>query len=409
MGESKRPRPVRRGEVWQVDLRQWGFGWHYQLGSAAMTEVDAVHAAYARLAQLEADRQLEQAAAAPRAVIFGAMLDEWAARKEYDTTDGADYGERVATAVRRELGARPLAAFAGPDGEDALLEYKRALEARGLGARTIRNRFSVVGQVLRFAAGRHVLPGLPPMPKMPKKPRPKFDWIDEATFRALRAEVFASGRVTDAEANGEPIEVYIARRRVFLSVLFYWGYHPYDAAQVDDSCISLDMGTYRRHNNKSADHVPDEEFEMPEPLIDDLRELLVILKRPAFYCGERITGGPWVHCNRVMQTAQKRLGIPGAPINARVIRRSYPREMFIRAYTLQEVSDRMGHVDQKMIREVYMRTPRPAGAAKSRWHRAPVAGRPLTHAGARVIPFVASRGPDASDATSEEGGPEPAE
>ena len=167
--------------------------------------------------------------------------------------------------------------------------------------------------------------------------------------------------------------------------------HDIDARDVNDSFVSLDAGTYRRHNSKSADHVHDDIFELPEPLIDDFRELLRILGRAAFYCGESITGGKWVHVNRVLQTAQRRLGIRGAPISTRILRRSYAREMYIRGYTLEEISDRMGHVDTKMLREVYMRTPRPAGAAKSRWHRTPMPGSPLTHAGARVIPFVASR------------------
>jgi integrase len=401
MGD-KRPRPVLRGGSWEVDLRPWGFGWHYKLGGSAMTEVEAVHAAYERLAALHADRQA--AAPQPRPVTFGAALEAWEARKEYDTTDGELYGERVAALVRRDLGDRELQVFAGAGGEDELLAYKRVLEARGLGARTIRNRFSVLGQVLKFAATRHMLPGVPSMPKMPRKPKPKFDWIDEATFRAIRSEIFASGRVTADETNGELVPIYIVRRRVYLSWLFYAGPHDIDARRLDDSFIALDVGTYRRHNNKSADHVPDEEFEMPEPLIDDFRELLRVLGRPAFYCGEAIAGGAWTHVNRVVQTAQRRLRIPGAPINTRIFRRSYAREMFIRGYTLQEVSDRMGHVNQQMLREVYMRTPRPAGAAKSRWKRTPMPGSPLTHAGARVIPFVTSRAPaEASDATGEEG------
>jgi len=399
---GKYPTPVVREGKWEVDLRSWGFkGWHYVLGPAELPQLQAVHRAYAKLEELRAARlaepgaqlELRPVAGAPR--TFAEALDEWERRKQYDTDAGAAWGKKYTALVRADLGTYALAEFQGHAGEDRMLAYLRSLEALGLGSRTIRNRFSIVLQVLRLAADRRWLDGVARAPKMPRRPPPRYEWIDEATFRAVRAKLFDSDRgrrvlERHARARGcrEPAAVLVERRKVYLSLLFYLGLHPADAAAFSDDHIYLDAGAYRRHNNKSAACVPDEQFELPEPLIDDVRALLALLGREAFYCGELI-GGPWPDGarNNELQAIQEELGIKGAPLCAQVMRRSFAREMFRRGYSIAEVAARMGHVDETMLREVYARTPRPIGRARTRWTRTPIAGAPTTHAGARVVQF----------------------
>jgi integrase len=213
-------------------------------------------------------------------------------------------------------------------------------------------------QVLRFAGARGwaICPQVPPLPP---RPVPVFNWVNEALFRAIRDEIFSRGeRVAP--------EVY-ARRRVYLSWLFYTGAHTADADALTTDALFLDGGAYIRHNEKSARVVPDEQFEMPEPLIDDLRELERGLGHE-LWPGSPFAGGPWPHVARIVGRAARRLGV-AHPVNPRVLRRSFAREMFQRGYAVQEVADRMGHVDLRMLHEVYVRTPRAAGAARSKWKR----------------------------------------
>jgi integrase len=343
------------------------------------------------LAELRAARlaephgtQLELATGAPR--TFAAAVDEWERRKEYRTPDGAEYGRKTARIVRTELGAYALVEFVGVEGEDRLLAYKRSMEReRELGPRTVRNRFSVLGQVLKFAHRRRWLASLPVMPEMPQAPKPRFEWIDEATFRALRAAL--NLRNGAPLPKGETWATLTARRKFYLSWLFYTGAHRRDADLLTDEHLGLDVGIYIRHNNKSARVIPDEQFEMPEPLVDDARELLAALGREAFYCGEPVAGGRWGSVDQVLGRVQVRAGIPGARINTRILRRSFAREMLRRGYTLQETADRMGHSDLRMLREVYTRTPRAAGSPRTRWTRTAPRAMAAPNTRARVVQF----------------------
>jgi integrase len=332
-----------------------------------MEPVDAVHAAYAALERCRHGRAAEPSAqlelpAAGTPQTFAAALDAWEARKEYRTAGGARGGHAYAKLVRRELGAYRLADFVPPAGTDRLQDYARGLlRERGLSPRTVRNRLSVVMQVLHGAARRGWVV-CPESPALPGNPPPVFVWVTEANFRALRRECFP----TDAVCQVCP--ELRARRRFYLSWLFYTGCHTADADGLVVDSIFVDGGSYIRRNSKSARVVPDEQFEMPEPLIDDLRELRAELGRD-FWPGEAIGGGRWSHVARVLGGAAKRLGFPHH-VNPRVLRRSFAREMFQRGYSEQEVADRMGHVDLSMLHEVYVRTPRPSGVVRSRWKRA---------------------------------------
>jgi integrase len=375
-----RPTPFLWQGVWVVDFRALGFGQRYRLGlSADAGELEAVHSSYALLERLRRERSAEPQAqlellpaGAPSS--FAAALDAWEARKEYATDGSRRYGRAYARQVRGELGAYGLAELAPPIGNDRMHDYARGLGARGLGARTIRNRLSIAMQVLRFAARRGwvVCPERPPLPG---KPAPIFQWITEANFRALREGIFSAGARTSREV--------FVRRRFYLSWLFYTGAHTGDADALTVDLIFVDGGSFIRRNTKSAAVVPDEQFEMPEPLIDDLRELRAELGRD-FLPAEALAGGAWPKVALHLTRAASKLGFPHG-VTPRILRRSFAREMFQRGYSEREVADRMGHVDLTMLHEVYVRTPRAAGVVRSLWKRGKVSRAPRGNGFAKVV------------------------
>lgn len=358
---------------WVIDLRAVGFGRRYVLGAESLGREEAVHSAYALLAQLRGERVSEIAQRdllgerAPQ--FFGSALDAWQAGKRVDSAGSASYVKLYARLVRADLASYQLSSFAPPEGNQRLIAYVGELERRQLSGRTVRNRVSIVEQVLRHAAGLGWIASPPLHPRMPPKAAPIFRWLTEAMFRSLRAEVYkgvslAEMRRAAVETDAE-LELFVARRRMYLSWLFYTGVHHYDADHATADWLFIDGRAYIRHNNKSARCVQDEQFEMPEPLYADLRELEALQGRP-FFPAESFTGGPWPECSRVMQKAAVRLKFPHGA-NPSILRRSYAREMYLRGYTVREVADRMGHADERMLKEIYVRTPRGEGRVKSRW------------------------------------------
>ncbi len=368
-GERKRVKPdprVFEGR-WVVDLRAAGFGQRYVLADATEDRETAIHLAYQLLDQLRGRRLAEAASERDlfgeiTPTLFASALDAWERQKRYGSDGGAAWGKKYTRLVRRELGDYALADFAPPKGNARLAAYSDELRRRELSRVTIGNRMSIAGQVFRFAVERGWLPAAPvrPLDRLPPKPAPVFRWVTEAMFLQLRAAIFPR-QWTPPDITDE----MIARRRVYLSWLFYTGVHTHDADALTADDLFLDGRAYIRHNNKSARCVADEQFEMPEPLHLHLLELQALLGRP-FFPAEKIGGGSWPHVARVLGATAKRLAFPH-PVNPRILRRSYAREMFLRGYSVPEVRDRMGHVDDRMLKEIYVRTPRPAGHVKSRW------------------------------------------
>ena len=384
-GERKRVRPDPRlyGGQWVVDFRGAGFGSRYALCKAIEPREEAVHMAYELLARLRGERMAEAgqrevfAEGAP--VLFAGALDRWQETKRYDTDGGKAWGDKYARLIRRELGAYRLGEFAPPAGTDRMRSYVESLERQKRSGRTIRNRVFPAMQVLRFALERGWLPALPLLPRLPAKAAPVLLYITEAMFRQLRAAIFPKGTPPSVATAEE-----IARRRLYLSWEFYTGVHTIDADCMTADLLFLDGRAYVRHNNKSAQHVEDQQFEMPDPLYEDFRELEALLGRP-FYPGEAVTGGPWPHAARVMGSAARRLRFPH-PVNPRILRRSYVREMVLKGYEVQEIADRMGHVDIKMVREIYNSMPRPGGHPRSRWTLSPSTGGGASPGGmARIL------------------------
>lgn len=386
MSGVMRPDPRVFGGKWVVDLRAAGFGQRYTLCPADSPREEAVHVGYQLLEQLRGRRLAEGAAArdlfgeiTPQ--LFATALDAWQRAKRYDTDGGKEWGDKYAVLVRRELGDYRLAEFAPPVGSARLAAYVDELRRREFSGRTIRNRVFTARQVMLFAVERGWLSAPPVLPRMPPRAAPVFRWLTESMFRALRSAIFPPGT-----PPGVATPEMIARRRVYLSWLFYTGVHTADADSFSADQLFLEGRLYIRHNAKAAGGVDDEQFEMPEPLYLDLSELQALIGRP-FFPAEPVAGGPWSHVARVMGAAAVRLGFPHGA-NPRILRRSYAREMVLRGYTVREIADRMGHTDERMLNEIYKRTPRPAGQVKSRWQAA--TGAPPTPSGmARVLQIKA--------------------
>lgn len=389
---SARPAPRIRGNQWVVDLRSQGHGSRYVLGPAELDPSEALNRAWELQTRLRGDRMAELAqgdlfGGQPAPKGFAAALDAWHRTKRYDTEHGASYGKDYAAKVRHELGGYDLADFSGPAGTARLRAYVAELERREMSGRTIANRMSVALQVIRFAHGEGWLAHVPQKPKLPPKATPVYRYLTEGMFRQLRAAIYAGASAARETYRGrdrsEPLGIRIARRRCYLSWLFYTGVHRADADHMTAAHLFMDARTYIRVNTKSAAciKVHRDQYEMPEPLYLDLRELERMLGRP-FYLDEPVCGGPWGEPIRVINRAAKRLGFPHNAGPA-VMRRSYAREMFLRGYSVREVADRMGHVDERMLKEIYVHFPHPA--APTRWRATPESAPSTPNGMARVL------------------------
>lgn len=346
----------------------------------AASEVDAIHAAYALLTRLRAERAADVAAGAavqlplpdaatadspPERTFSEAVAATLEARERQRLAPGsAAYVRSYLASVDRELGHLALSVFEPPGGSELLERYRNQLCDAGHGPKTRRNRLNVAMQVLSTAAGRGWLRSYPikPVPTVGDEVlnAPVFEWYTEADFRAFRAGLYANH---DAPSSRLRVELpdraarldYIARRRMFLSFGFYTGMHTYDLERIDDSWVSVDMGCYERRNHKSARAVPSTWLDMPEQLKLDCQEELRRLGRP-WRRAELVTGGEWPNGTfKALRTTAERLGL-GA-FNFRIARRSCVREYCLRGWSEADVAEVMGHVDTSMIRSVYSRIP----------------------------------------------------
>jgi hypothetical protein len=245
-------------------------------------------------------------------------------------------------------------------------------------------------QILANASSRGLLPALPLKPKPAVTGEtlrsPDSPWYTEADFRALRDGLFAGSEqelsAWLARAGAGSVIDYVARRRLYLSFAFYTGMHVADLDALSDDHVSPDFGSYTRTNTKSARSVGLATFDCPEGLWDDIRAEVARLGRP-WRVGELICGGPWPNGSRVLQSTAKRLGLP-LPVNFRsVFRRSTAYEYAVRGWSEREVADILGHVDERMVREVYRRVPlRLRSPVKIPWNRESTArllgGQPWT-------------------------------
>jgi integrase len=405
----RHPKPYLLDGKWVVDLRSWGFGWHYTLGDASLPESEAIHRAWARLFQLQQERtaappgaqlRLESAPGGAGPATFAGAVDAWEPTRRGKTEGGKKWLRQYAKAVRAEFGATRLVALCQTGGEKLIRDYVLALERGDFGqcysGRSIRNRLSVIRQVLRFCVGdeRSWLPYVPMLPEAPAKAAPKFDWIGEEVFRWVRDRIYADSSTSHLKAVmrreelGDDPALYVARRKIYLSWLFYTGARTGDADRLTADLVGLHTGIYIRMGTKTG--VPLEQFPMPTPLVDDLKAYLAFVGREFFLPEEPIGGGPWSTVARVLGETAAAIGKP--ILNPRIFRRSYARCMFALGYQIKDVADRMGHADMRMLHEVYARAERPTGAARTLWPRFTVKGPTSNEPPRKVVAFPSARG-----------------
>jgi hypothetical protein len=132
--------------------------------------------------------------------------------------------------------------------------------------------------------------------------------------------------------------------------------HTEDLDRLTAEAVAIDFGSYTRTNTKSSKYVRPENFDMPEGLLADCIAEQTRLGR-AWRPGEKICGGRWgsqgpIACG----VATKRLALP--PFNFRTTaRRSCVWHYALLGWSERDMSEILGHVDQQMIRTVYLRVP----------------------------------------------------
>jgi integrase len=394
--QRKIARPTIRvaSGVWVADLRGAGLPQNrLVLGPEALSEVEALHRAWERVVSLRDDRlaevkQQRDLFDCPAPTGFAAAVDAWKAQHRPRSGDAGAlrYVASVARRVRRHLGGYSLEEFAPPAGNARLEAYVQQLIRRELAGRTVRNLLTCALQVLRFAVSRGWLRALPLRPQnLPPKAPPVYRWITEEQFRALRARIFAGAtaselRRVEGVRDAGAAALYVERRRCWLSWVFYTGVHHYDADHATGGDLFMDAGRYVRRNHKSARCVRPRQFDMPPPLLDDLRALEVLQGHP-IAPDEPFTGGPWDNGSRTIQAAARALGFRDG-CTPSILRRSYARELLIREVTVEQTAELMGHADTRMLRD-YAETVVPARGGASPWTRRPPSGAGM----GRVLPM----------------------
>ena len=249
------------------------------------------------------------------------------------TPGGQKWRDQYLRAVVSELGGERLSAFAPPGGNVRLNQYFLRLRERGFSPKTIRGRLSLLGQVLRDAAVHGELPGLPLMPRV--------------AGCALRSVEYPRIAERDLRAIMNQVTV---QRRTYLSVGFYLGLHTADIETFSIDCL-LSGDAWIRRNTKSRS-VPDAQFPLPRACAADLDLAVSELGSDPL---RGLTGGPWSHRDEQLGPICRELGVV-VPCG-RILRRSCVWELASRGWSERECAEYLGHVDQRMVREVYVRFP----------------------------------------------------
>lgn len=366
------PTPVWTDGQWHLDLRKpWGFG-RYTLDiiePPPAGTVPAIHAAHAKL------NEVRHKFGSPQFTLPG-MSDGptvadafplWLAEKRWRTTGGKEWTRETVDLVRKELGPRTLLSL----DVDALTVYRDGkrdgtFDGKKVGPQSMSNRLIVLGQLLRWAAEppRKWIPFVPPLPSPKVNPDEKMvqaltKWVDEGTFRAARAELYAhqtakNGLAVELREQGLPADAaavrdLVERRKLYLSFAFYTGMRHHDLDELLDADVSLDMGCYWRSGRKTGiERAPEA---IPRPLMRDLLTERQRLGRP-YRTGELICGGPWKNAPRVMATASKRVAVER--FNVMDCRRSFVYHKALAGVPEDKLVGLMGHKDSTMIRAVYL-------------------------------------------------------
>jgi hypothetical protein len=397
---------ARKGR-WYVDLRGVGLGQRWYAGSPPPGGLsDAIHEAYAILG-----RERPRVAIVERAPGAGRLLSElakeYAALRSFKTLGGEDWFRKKLLAVVRDLGALELVQFEPPAGHATVGDWRDGLRAKGLCAKEANDRLCILYQVLKYSARQRCLIQLPDRPKAANPSerlyRPRFLWISESDFRRLREAIYATDTARRAlrgalAQQGRPhsdadAQDWICRRRLWLSVGFYCGFHTADLDQIRGDWFHLELTPprYRVVNQKNKLHRRERYEPMPEPMLLDVQAELDRRGLRRFDPEDYPCGGEWNGYNDVLRRASEAIGLP-FPAQPRVLRCSFVREMRLRGYSKDRVRLLMGHAaESAMVDRVYSDVPIADGAGQA-WR----AGEHLTegrYGEIRALAEVATEGP----------------
>lgn len=369
------PRLVERdGRLcWRIDLRPrelGDLGQHWlpdvpPVESALGAAVNAAHRkhavvrseAEARATQLRFDLE-----SSPRFKMAALELLDLRLTQERPSHDNAKYIRSGFRAVARELGHLFLVAFVPPLGNATLVEYRNRLVDDGHAPKTRRNRLSFVGQTLRYAWDKGWLPALPAIPSATVGDevlnRSSYVWLAEEDFTTLYERLWddwptnlGHGLWKQFKRDRAAIESYVARRKLYLAAGFYTGMHTRNLDELDDRSFAARGGTFLRSNHKSARCIRDARKPMPERLH---RYVVAEVNRLGDFwrAGDLVAGGRWTTVTRVLDHEAQRLGLP-RPITPTVFRHSVAYHLALLGWSIEEAADYLGHIDTRMIREVY--------------------------------------------------------
>jgi hypothetical protein len=288
---------------------------------------------------------------------------------DHATKGGRAYVYDYAGFVRNGLGHLTVEDLAGKLGTAALKEWRGILWGKGWGGRSVRNALNMAMAILAWGQddGRELSGPLPRRPKrfaQTGKPMadPRFEVMTEVDFRSFREHWADEGLHWGSLAKWcaiwrVPVQDYVASRRLYLSLAFYTGAHPEDLNAWKGEDLSVDVGRYTRHNTKSARCVRPAPLDMPEQLQLDCEAELRRRGILRFPPDELVAGGPWVRPCRSLGQMCARLWPDGSRPRwtFQLARRSCVWEYTVRGWSAHEISIVLGHVDDRMVQEVYRR------------------------------------------------------
>lgn len=280
--------------------------------------------------------------------------------------------------ISRHLGHMPISDLDGRAGTRVLLRWVELLRTgkaaglkKPLGGHTVQNYIYQLAAVLQDALDAGQLAAMPKLPReLQDEPGPvyvpKFEHWVEADFRKLREEwaeeiLRVGGWTRFLGPDREVWRDYIAKRKLYLSMAYYTGLHTGDLDRVPAEWLSWEVGRYRRENTKSARCVRPAVFDMPEQLQLDCEaeaRRCQDLGKP-WRPEDLVCGGSWPRPFDALNTARLRLwpDPQNRPphFNFRLCRRSTAWEYCIRGWQAEQIAAILGHVDRKMVEEVYRR------------------------------------------------------
>lgn len=372
-----------RGDVVYADFRRWGGPRHVCLdlpaGSPDIEVGIAVGRAlesYRALGQIR-EPELPGLGGKPGVTLADAILT-YVDGRDYDRDSSEVYVRGLCGRISRQLGHLSLGDLDGRAGNLILLRWVESLrdgKAHGLkkplGPHTVQNYLKQLMAVLRDALDAGQVRALPREPRrLGEKAGPVYipqyeHWV-EADFRKLREGwgewVMRMNAWTRFLGHDREVwKDFIAKRSLYLSIAYYTGLHTADLDRVPAEWLSWEVGRYRRENTKSAACVRPAVFDMPEQLQADCAEearRCHDLGKP-WRPEDLVCGGVWSRPYDVLWTVCKRIWPEERtrPVrwNFRLARRSTAWEYCIRGWQAEQIAEILGHVDRKMVDEVYRR------------------------------------------------------